>query len=162
MNRGGILVTITMLSLVQSGCEGAGQVMVEGPRAVVCEVTSVTMDAVTTKVQEEWQAPVSRSTESPARRRVTSNDVERMEDRYEECRYEECLSVAEEICRQTAAKAKYRAKAWFYKGVIHVLQGDDEQARECFRQAKILEHGLRVDRHRFKPAVVRCFQSVGR
>lgn len=147
---------------VTSGCHATGRVMVEGPRAVVCGVTSAMVDALATGQQEQQQTSVPTATHSPARRRITGDDVERMEDLFDECRYEQSLAAAEDITAQITAKSKYRAKAWFYKGVILVLRSQENEARECFRQARRLDDDLEADRHQFKPAVVRCFQSASK
>ena len=159
MIRSRMFVIALTLSGLVLGCEGAGRALVEAPRMAVCAATSLATGASSRSTRSK---PTSPPAEPPAPPRVTSDDVERMAKRYEECLYVECLSIAEDLLSRPTARDKYRAKAWFYKGAILMLRSQDDQARECFRQARRLDDHLEADKHRFKPAVIKCFQSAGK
>ncbi len=80
-------------------------------------------------------------------------------DTYDACEYEECERLAEAEIQGRFTPAGDRATAWFYKGAVLVLKNREREATECFREVRRLAPQYWVDKQRFKPAVIACFEA---
>ena len=69
------------------------------------------------------------------------------------------------LFRSAATRArdqKLLARTKFHVGVIHVIKGQQKQAHKAFRAALLADPDLRPDPFRFKPAVIKLYNSIRR
>lgn len=113
---------------------------------------------------------------SPARTRVTSGilygipprvqsdawangEFQRMNQLYEQFRYDECLEVAQVLIQYPNVSDRRRASIFVTQGAVLFLKGRYAEARQAFGRAHRLDPDFRINGRYFSPELVECFES---
>lgn len=153
-----------MIALVASmaGCQTAGRIAMQAPRMVICGIASGTVGlVVSSRPSRRSPRRPERGNRRPAARTDTSAHLmDRVTALYDRCEYARCLDEARNVAKRPTTPPRQRAAAHVHIGVILLMKGHDVEAVASFRQAHQLDPTYGIDRQRFKPAVVACYENA--
>lgn len=140
-----------------SGCQALAAV---GPVIAVCATAELTDGFRFSRRSARTGADRDNRATSEQPREQWGLRVKRLIQLYDECEYLRCLQETDVIIKNSTASDRDLAIAYLYQGAILYLRGARREAAASFRRSYQLYPSCLIDRRRFKPAVVTCYEHA--